>query len=105
MSILVINAGSTSLKFGLFDAAARECTMSGSVDWISGNRQRAELTLHADGKKEVRSLDGGHVHRAAAACVVKLGSDRSPITAIGHRVVYGGVCRPNKSSGVLASLH
>lgn len=91
MSILVINAGSTSLKFALFDAAARECTMSGSIDWVGGNRQRAELTLRADGKEEVRPLEGVHDHRAAAACAIRLGSDRSPITAVGHRVVYGGV--------------
>ncbi|MCX7824600.1 MAG: acetate/propionate family kinase [Verrucomicrobiae bacterium] len=91
MSILVINAGSTSLKFALFDAAARECVMSGSMDWIGGGREHAELTLRADGREEVRRQDDVPDHRAAAARAIQFASDRGPITAVGHRVVYGGV--------------
>jgi acetate kinase len=45
MSILVINAGSTSLKFGLFDAGARETLVSGSIDWADGNRRQARFLL------------------------------------------------------------
>jgi acetate kinase len=33
MSLLVLNAGLSSLKFGLFDAEAREQIVSGDLDW------------------------------------------------------------------------
>ena len=45
MSILVFNAGSTSLKFGLFTDPACALLISGSLDWAGGDRHRACLTL------------------------------------------------------------
>ena len=45
MSILVFNAGSTSLKFGLFTDPACELLVSGSIDWAGGDRHRALLAL------------------------------------------------------------
>ena len=45
MSILVINAGSTSLKFGLCDARAATSPVAGGLDWVAGDRQYARLVL------------------------------------------------------------
>ena len=41
MSILVFNAGSTSLKFGLFTDPACGLLASGALDWAGGDRHRA----------------------------------------------------------------
>ena len=90
MSILVINAGSTSLKFGLFDAEARESLVSGSIDWADGNRQGARFLLRR-GSHEERSMVAVADDSAAAACAVRaLTAEGDIITAVGHRVVHGG---------------
>jgi acetate kinase len=90
MSILVINAGSTSLKFGLFDTDACESLVSGSIDWADGNRQRARFLLRR-GSHEERSVVAVADDSAAAACAVRaLTAEGDIITAVGHRVVHGG---------------
>ena len=47
MSILVFNAGSTSLKFGLFTDPACALLVSGALDWAGGDRHCAVLTLRS----------------------------------------------------------
>jgi acetate kinase len=90
MSILVINAGSTSLKFGLFDAEARETLVSGSIDWADGNRERARFLLRR-GSHEERSVVAVIDDSTAVACAVRaLTAEGDIITAVGHRVVHGG---------------
>ncbi|MGO9527734.1 MAG: acetate/propionate family kinase [Verrucomicrobiia bacterium] len=89
MSILVINAGSTSLKFGLFDAEARESLVSGSIDWADGNRQGARFLLRR-GSREERSVVAVADDSAAATCAVRALTAEGDITVVGHRVVHGG---------------
>jgi len=89
MSILVINAGSTSLKFGLFDAEARESLASGSIDWADGNRQQARFLLRRDSREE-RSVVAVADDSAAATCAVRALTVEGDITVVGHRVVHGG---------------
>ncbi len=90
MSILVINAGSTSLKFGLYEAGAIEESVSGNIDWADGNRERARFRLQAKGMvvEEARvALTGDY---AAAAHAIKIVAQGNVISAVGHRVVHGG---------------
>ena len=97
MSILVINAGSSSLKFGLFDVDARETLATGLIDWTA-DPQHATLIVQSTGKDDVRSHVDVADHRSALAHAVRLlvgtepdASDGLPaIRAIGHRVVHGG---------------
>ncbi len=93
MSILVLNAGSSTLKFGLFDAEARQEIMSGKVDW-NGPEDTAELTVRSQGQPERRLPCTATDHRAAARAAIDLVSGpeagTAPITAVGHRVVHGG---------------
>ena len=51
MGILVLNTGSSSLKFSLFDDHAREVHFGGQVDW-HGNGRPAELIVRAPGQPE-----------------------------------------------------
>ncbi len=67
--ILVLNAGSSSLKLGLFDAATEEQLAAESVDWQDG----AGIADH------VAALDR-LLARVSATDIV----------AVGHRVVHGG---------------
>ncbi len=99
MSILVFNAGSTSLKFGLFTDPACEMLVSGSLDWAGGNRHRAALTLHTAGEIAAQSRTVGVPEDAAAvSCAIQALAEARPdgrqtlagIQVVGHRVVHGG---------------
>ncbi len=90
MSILVINAGSTSLKFGLFDAKARETLATGSLDWADGDRDHARLTLRPRDGEEARSVVAVPDDRAAAVCALEWAARWGKVERIGHRVVHGG---------------
>ncbi len=97
MSILVINAGSSSLKFALFDAEARQSLATGLIDWRVDPRQ-AELVLKPSEGEAIRSRESVSDHRAAVRHAVdKLaglpgpsGGHAKTITVVGHRVVHGG---------------
>jgi acetate kinase len=98
MSILVINAGSSSLKVGLFDAAAEQTLATGLIDWRADPRQ-AELVLKPQQGEPIRSRESVTDHRAATQQAIRKlaelpgSSITTPegITAVGHRVVHGGV--------------
>ena len=96
MKVLVVNAGSSSLKYQLFD------TQSGSV-LAKGNCERigiegSKLTHKTQGKEEYINNSPLKDHSAAIKLVVealldeKVGCISTPeeIEAIGHRVVHGG---------------
>jgi acetate kinase len=92
-SILVLNCGSSSIKFALFEASAapsRQAPWKGKVDGIgSGNG-----TFDESGAAQRRiELDAAQPYHAALAQIrerveARLGSAR--IAAVAHRVVHGG---------------
>jgi acetate kinase len=103
MSILVFNAGSTSLKFGLFDSEALETLVSGAIDWANGDRRRAKLTLRSIpashnrdgcgrlcGQQQTRETVDVADDRAAAICAIRTVLAEHNIDVVGHRVVHGG---------------
>jgi acetate kinase len=91
MSILVINAGSSSLKFGLFDAETLTTLATGLIDWRADPRQ-AELILTPANGEPLRSRESVTDHRAAVRHAVRRLSELSgpDIRIVGHRVVHGG---------------
>lgn len=90
MSILVINAGSTSLKFGLFDDGAVRVLGRGSIDWADGHRESAHLryTSQAGGHRQERVSVPDNP--TAARVAISSLDERHAIHAVGHRVVHGG---------------
>lgn len=90
MNILVLNAGSTSLKFALFSAADDRALLSGGIDWPDGNRSQACLTIRRIGAAAEQSRVDVPDGRAAARCAIEVVSMEFPIEAAGHRVVHGG---------------
>jgi acetate kinase len=90
MNVLVINAGSTSLKFGLFDLEGQGSSVSGCIDWADGDRRRAKLTVRSRGEPETRAVVDVPDNHAAASCAVQTLVAKHNINAVGHRVVHGG---------------
>lgn len=109
MKILVVNCGSSSLKYQLIDMEKEEVLASGKCDRIGVKGIESPFVEYKgkDGKKLVKELDLPN-HTVAFEEVVKylLDSetgaikDLSEISAIGHRVVHGG---PNFTSSVLVT--
>ncbi|WP_048749029.1 MULTISPECIES: acetate/propionate family kinase [Paenibacillus] len=96
MNILVINAGSSSLKYQLYDMKDESVLASGRVERIG--MDSAILTHEPADKPEVRIVDEILEHTSAIKRVLDmlvhpehgvLGSV-SEIHAVGHRVVHGG---------------
>jgi acetate kinase len=98
MSTLAINAGSSSLKFGLFSDDTCERLLTGEIDWAGGDRQQAYLVVRPGQGAATRSRFAVPDDATAALCAIQAAADSTlsvangaaPITAVGHRVVHGG---------------
>ncbi|MEO6791647.1 MAG: acetate kinase [Ornithinibacter sp.] len=90
--VLVVNAGSSSLKYEVFDVSSGTSTDAGTVSGVGG---RARHRHRGPGGDLDEVLDcPGHAEAFAAASAA-LGSTASggtdaPLVAVGHRVVHGG---------------
>ncbi len=95
MKVLVLNCGSSSIKYQLFDMPARTLLAKGMVERI-GDAQAA--MIHQEGAdKQQQPIEAADHEQAMAAILAKLmhaeGGKRTteePIGAVGHRVVHGG---------------
>ncbi|MFO1107003.1 MAG: acetate/propionate family kinase [Amaricoccus sp.] len=94
-TVLTLNAGSSSLKFGLYDTTDAPVPLAmGLVERIGG-APRLKLDFGAEEDRETRELAATEAadHRGALATVLTLLRGRFPgvrATAVGHRVVHGG---------------
>ena len=96
MIVLVINAGSSSVKYQVFNAAEEKVLAKGLVERIG--MSGAILTHRPTGGKEVRLSGEILDHKMAIEYVVSILlsknhgviKDKSEIDAVGHRVVHGG---------------
>ena len=100
MKILVINTGSSSIKYELFDMEHHQILASGTAEKIG--EETGVLThkiIKADGKltkTEEEAVFSDHhqgLNRIVELLIDKehgVIQDKSEITAVGHRVVHGG---------------
>jgi acetate kinase len=95
-NILVVNAGSSSLKFQIFTAdgdQSLEPFIKGQIDGI-GSRPKMRATSVRDSKSTEEILDSGEVPNVARAIEFAGKWLRAKFaltpTAVGHRVVHGG---------------
>lgn len=89
-SVLVINCGSSSLKFAVINPKTEEESISGIADRLVGNN--AEITWKINGEKQTLEL-GAAGHEGSIEALVNVLSDNGlmdTIAAVGHRVVHGG---------------
>jgi acetate kinase len=90
-SILVINVGSSTLKFGLFPfVAGDEARLQGVLDYSSPTTGELRLT-DSTGRSESRELAVDRDSAAAGLLHYLEGESRfASIQAVGHRLVHGG---------------
>ncbi len=93
--ILVLNCGSSSIKFNLFqpdDCLFLHGLLSGIVEEI-GNLSKSCLKSEWCGEKDVETIAVKNHHEALSAIFSLMnrhGVDLQTIAAVGHRVVHGG---------------
>lgn len=89
--ILLLNCGSSSMKYQLFDAEAGEPLASGIVERIG---QEQGNLVHKVGGEEFRTEQPFPDHTTAFAGVVAAFGEHGPsldhVMAVGHRTVHGG---------------
>lgn len=88
-SILVINSGSSSLKFSLLDMDTHQVVASGIAEEL--NTKKANFTIKAHGSKETDKLDDPS-HTGAMQRLIDELEERGlkkTVKAVGHRVVNG----------------
>ncbi len=95
MKILVVNAGSSSLKYQLFDMNDERVLAKGNCERIGID---GVITHKVPNRADYVAKPAFPDHRAAIACVLSLLTDREKgviasvdeISAVGHRFAHGG---------------
>ena len=89
MNILVLNTGSSSVKFGLVASDDERVLLDGAADWTA---KPAKLTLRHAGADAVESpLPADGCGPAVEHVLALLREEkRMEVAAVGHRVVHGG---------------
>lgn len=96
MNVLVINAGSSSVKYQLFDMNDERVLAKGKVERIG--METAMLTHEVAGRPELREVSEILDHTTAIRKVLRMLTDAKEgvlrsmdeVHAVGHRVVHGG---------------
>ncbi|MCT8552931.1 acetate kinase [Glaesserella parasuis] len=90
-NILILNCGSSSLKFAILDPASGDEKLSGLAE--NFNLVDARIKWKLNGEKGAADLGAGAAHSEALNYIVKniLSAElKDSIGAIGHRIVHGG---------------
>lgn len=109
MKILVLNCGSSSVKYKLIDTAGDVTMAEGGVEKIGLDDGFLKFKRN-DGSKEILNL-GNTDHKGAVSAILNLLTDAkegciasfAEIDAVGHRVVHGGE-KFNKSVLITAEV-
>ncbi|MCG8708129.1 acetate kinase [Brenneria sp. 4F2] len=91
--VLVLNCGSSSLKFAIIDAVNGEEYLSGLAECF--HLPEARIKWKIDGGKQEAALGAGAAHSEALNFIVNTILSQKPdlsaqLVAIGHRIVHGG---------------
>jgi acetate kinase len=88
--ILVINCGSSSLKFSILDPETEAALSSGVAERLTTGGADLKM-VDLDGGKHSEPIPGAD-HRAALLRIIELlgGCEKLQIRAVGHRIVHGG---------------
>jgi acetate kinase len=94
-SIAVINAGSSSIKFAIYDVATDEtCLFRGQIDAIGVAPRLRVVDATGEVIEERAFASEGFDHDAAAREILSLGGkllQGAHVAGFGHRVVHGGL--------------
>jgi acetate kinase len=89
-TVLILNGGSSSLKFALFSASRLERRWSGTIDEAHTTARKLSA-VHADGRRSEQALAAGNGASALGGLMDWLEAHQvaGTIVAVGHRVVHG----------------
>jgi acetate kinase len=91
MQILVLNTGSSSVKFSVIETEGERLVLSGQADWLA---LPAKFVLNRPGAEPLRATLQADTHSAAVTHILEeitpMIGDLGDLAAIGHRVVHGG---------------
>ncbi len=95
--ILIINCGSSSLKYALFDSTDESKVVRGSIERVGGSETMKHTCRFGGNEVEV-PVTGSGGHREAFLAMIEALMSKSigairrveDITAVGHRIVHGG---------------
>jgi acetate kinase len=91
--IAVINAGSSSIKFALYEVGSEALLFRGKVEQIGVSPHLQVADAIGTTVAERRWAAKGFDHRAATQEILETGRsliEYEPVAAVGHRVVHGG---------------
>ena len=90
MLTLVLNCGSSSVKFAVLDPASSEVLLSGLIERVGS--PQANATFRHAGEKKQFTLPGGTYEAAFEAISEELSALglQEQVRAVGHRAVHGG---------------
>ncbi|MBL4537357.1 MAG: acetate/propionate family kinase [Oceanicaulis sp.] len=89
MSLVVLNAGSSSLKFAVFTANGQNRQLTGHIDGVG---EAMQLTLKRNGVEEHRPVPAAADHGGAMAAALDILAVEidDQVRGVGHRIVHGG---------------
>jgi acetate kinase len=88
MKILVLNTGSSTVKFSSIESDGEQVLLDGQADWSS---HPARLVLRREGSRPAESTLEAVGHGAAITHILgRLHQNDRGIVGVGHRVVHGG---------------
>jgi len=94
MKVLVLNAGSSSLKFQVINTRKKEVLVKGVVDAIGLDRSRIEYSIYDNSSKkyfvETRIKNHEEGVKFALDIIEESGIKLRDIKVVAHRVVHGG---------------
>ena len=94
MQILVLNSGSSSLKFALLNPQSGDVRLSGLAERLGSEGASIRLDRFSNGERDraEESLSGGAHAEALTRVLAELDNlgVRGDVVAVGHRVVHGG---------------
>lgn len=94
MQILVLNSGSSSLKFALLNPQSGDVRLSGLAERLGSEGASIRLDRFSNGDRDraEESLSGGAHAEALTRVLAELDNQggRGDVVAVGHRVVHGG---------------
>ncbi|ESP93213.1 acetate kinase [Pseudoalteromonas luteoviolacea] len=89
--VLVLNCGSSSLKFAIIDSSSAKEHLSGLAERLG--EASPQIKYKVNGEKHIISLSNGDAHEVAINKLVDLVKSLrldQQLVAVGHRVVHGG---------------
>lgn len=90
MSLVTLNAGSSSLKFALFSADGAQRRLSGQLDRREDQWRLTVTRPGAPAQSEMLHASAGRAEALATALNCLAQAAHGPVHAVSHRIVHGG---------------